>query len=385
MANNAIFDIATANVIDADFSVITPNANANNISTSYERVNSIFPTSSVEFYEDFWNNRSLPWEGTKYGIDLSHSHIITTEDVLNLAGINFGFKMKQLCGIDNLDEFIKTIYEIAATGIIPNGFIESIGTTPEFGVYRDDRPANRGFLGSGSKRYVPLGNEHTRELCDILYHMGFVYENAGCFDNGKITYVSMKWKEKTIAGEKFDFYVVIVNSFDQSLPFGVFITDVRISCKNTLNLAIKKATRFWKLKHTKNAHIKLEEVKEGLKLFGNYIGAFDMEVNRMKLLTCDKDKVVNFISTIFPIKEGMSARQISNTEDKRAELLYRWEYAPDLKDMEQSAFRFMSAVADYQNHNIPKKKTDEWKDNRFKKDLVNNDIIDTAYTMINSL
>ena len=163
--------------------------------------------------------------------------------------------------------------------------------------------------------------------------MGFSYENAGCFDGGKVTYVSMKWRQNTVAGEVIDYYVVIVNSFDGSKPFGVYITPIRVWCKNTLNLAIKKAVRFWKLRHTTNAHLRLEEVENGLALLGNYIGAFEREVDRMKLLTCDKDRVKSFIDMLFPVTEDMQPRAITMAQNKRAELMYRYENAPDIVDM----------------------------------------------------
>ena len=81
MANNAIFDIATANVIDADFTpisnIVVPNANRINpvISESYEQVNNLFPTSS--WNANNWDNRTLPWEGLENAVDLSH--LVNTE------------------------------------------------------------------------------------------------------------------------------------------------------------------------------------------------------------------------------------------------------------------------------------------------------------------
>ena len=61
---NAIFDITTANVIDAEFtpvSDIIANRNRVNpvISESYEQVSSLFPTSS--WTVNNWDNRTLPW------------------------------------------------------------------------------------------------------------------------------------------------------------------------------------------------------------------------------------------------------------------------------------------------------------------------------------
>lgn len=334
------------------------NANTTIISQTYEPVNSIFPTSSWE--ANNWDERTLPWEGIESGRDLSH--ILDTDQVWDLSGLNYGFEVIPLFGVRETDS--------------------DVLTTPIFGVFRDD---NHVFLGSGTKRFVPIGNERTKELCDILHGMGFSYENAGCFDGGKVTYVSMKWRQNIIAGETMDYYVVVVNSFDGTKPFGVYITPIRVWCKNTLNLAINKAVRFWKLRHTTNAHIRLEEVENGLALLGNYIGAFEREVDRMKLLTCDKDRVKSFVDMLFPITEDMQPRAVTSAENKRAELMYRYEYAPDIIDMEQSAFRFVNAVSDYVDHTEPLRRTSTWKEKRFANNMGGNELLDKAYIMVNSL
>lgn len=351
---NEIITINATEITSPATEIITVNpVQSPIISTEISQVSSILPTSAWEVNN--WDNRTLPWEGIENGRDLSH--LVNTDQVWDLSGLNYGFEVIKLVSENNY-------------------------ATPLFGVFRDD---NHVFLGSGTKRFVPIGNEHTKELCEILYQMGFRYENAGCFDGGKVTYVSMKWRNAVVAGENMDYYVVIVNSFDGTKPFGVFITPVRVWCKNTLNLAIRKAKRFWKLRHTTNAHIRLEEVEEGLKLLGNYIGVFEQEVDRMKLLTCDKDKVKSFVDMLFPFNDKMTARVIASQENKRAELLYRWEYAPDVADMEQSAFRFINAVSDYVDHTQPLRRTATWKEKRFADNLGGNGLLDTAYAMVNSL
>ena len=325
----------------------------NNSNIVIEQVNSILPTSSWE--ANNWDSRALPWEGLDSGKDLSH--LLDTDQVWDLSGLNYGYEV-----VDLFDTYGNKI--------------------PLIGVLRDD---NHFFLGSGTKRFVPIGNESTKELCNILHEMDFSYENAGVFDGGRVTYVSMKWKHNIVSGEEMDYYVVVVNSFDGSKPFGVYITPIRIWCKNTLNLAIKNAKRFWKLRHTTNAHIRLEEVQNGLILLGNYIGLFEKEVDRMKLLTCDKDKVKGFIDLLFPISDDMTPRIVASVENKRAELMYRYEYAPDIINMEQSAFRFINAVSDYVDHTEPLRRTAAWKEKRFANNMGGNDILDVAYTMVNSL
>ena len=319
-------------------------------STTVSQVNSLFPTSSWE--ANNWDSRTLPWEGLANGKDLSH--ILNTDQVWELSGLNYGYEITEL-----FDTYGNKI--------------------PLIGVLRDD---NHYFLGAGTKRFTPLGNERTKELCDILHGMEFSYENAGVFDGGKVTYVSMKWRGNQVAGEMMNYYVVIVNSFDGSKPFGVYITPVRVYCKNTLNLAIHKAKRFWKLRHTTNAHIRLDEVKDALTAFNHYINGLETEIDRMKLLTCDKDTVRSFVNTLFPISEDMTPRIINANNEKRAELMYRWEYAPDIVDMEHSAFRFINAVSDYVDHTEPRRRTASWRENRFANNMAGNEILDAAYRMV---
>lgn len=342
--NNPIFNPETETVIDATFRPVNPV-----ISESIEQVSSLFPTSSWSA----WNERTLPWEGV--GVDLSHT--LNTDQVWDLSGLNYGFEV-----VDLFDPYGNKI--------------------PLIGVLRDD---NHYFLGSGTKRFVPIGNERTRELCDILFQMGFQYENAGVFDNGKVTYVSMKWKTNIIAEEKIDYYVVVINSFDGTKPFGVYLTPVRISCKNTMNLAIKKAVRFWKLRHTTNAHIRLDEVKEGLNLLGNYVGAFEKEVDRMKLLTCDKDKVKSLIDILVPITGDMKPRAVASAENMRKELLYRWEYDPTLNGMEKTMYRALCMTTDFIDHHEPLRKTSTWREKRFANNIGGNDLLNKTYNFINSL
>ena len=339
------------------------------IITSMEQYSSLFPTQSWSA----WDDRSLLWSGV--GKDMSHD--MDTDTVFKLAGLNYGV-VKVPTYINRMDFNGKALtgFDLVANG---NDFIQ----IPVFAIMRDD---NVTFLGSGTERLNPLANEKTRELCNLLFKLGFRYENAGVFDGGKVTYVSMKWKGAVLSGEKFDYYVVIINSFDQTKPFGIYITPVRVSCKNTLNLAIKKAVRFWKIKHTKTAEIKLQEVQESLMAFEHYIHGLDTEIDRMKMLTMNDDKVMKFFETLFPIENGMTQRLIDNSMKQRKELAYRYLNAPDLDGMEKSAFRLMCAVTDYADHTLPQKNTKNWKANRFLKNMSGtNDIIVETQKYIDSM
>lgn len=362
---------------------------------SIEQYSDLFPTqswSALQFRDYLWN-----------GVGKDVSHCLNTDAVFELAGLNYGIKkvptyinLEDISSEKNFLRFSRAVREEIFTPDVVDKLIddltdegkeeEIVGTgliqIPMYSIIRDD---NYAFLGIGTERLNPLANEKTRELCNVLFSLGFRYENAGVFDGGKVTYVSMKWKGDVLSGEKFDYYVVIINSFDQTKPFGIYITPVRISCKNTMNLAIKKAVRFWKIKHTRTAEIRLQEVQESLMAFDHYIKGLDTEIDRMKLLTINDKKVMSFFETLFPIENGMTQRMIDNAMKQRNELAYRYLNAPDLDGMEQSGFRLMCAVTDFADHTLPQRNTQNWKANRFLKNMSGaNELIDMTQRFIDS-
>ena len=347
MTINTLATTENSHIIDKDKNgkeVIIP------IIRTVSQYSDLFPTQSWEALTP----RDYLWNGV--GKDVSHC--LDTESVFELAGLNYG--VVKVPTYINRNDFIGNDNALTGFDVVANG--SELIQIPVYAIVRDD---NITFLGEGRDRLNPLANEKTKQLCEALFQLGFRYENAGVFDGGKVTYVSMKWKGDVLSGERMDYYVVIVNSFNGTKPFGVYITPVRVSCKNTLNLAIKNAERFWKIRHTRTAEARIREVQDSLMAFNHYIKGLDTEIDRMKMLTVGDDKVKSFFETLFPIENGMTQRMIDNAMKQRNELAYRYLNAPDLDGMENSAFRLMCAVTDYADHTAPLKNTTTWRENRF--------------------
>lgn len=373
MANNTtLATVNTAIVANDSYTIGKDNKGRDTIIpmiTSIEQYSTLFPTQSWSALTP----RDMLWDGV--GKDVSHC--LSTDAVFELAGLNF--KVRKVPTYIDRNDFLDDEEALMNFDSVANG--SEIIQTPLYAIVRK----NMIILGDGKEGFNPLANEKTRELCDILFNLGFRFENAGVFDEGKVTYVSMKWKGDVLSGEAMDYYVVIINSFDGTKPFGIYITPVRISCKNTMNLAIKRAVRFWKIKHTRTAEIRLNEVQESLMAFDHYIRGLDTEIDRMKMLTINDDKVKSFFETLFPIENGMTQRLIDSALKKREELAYRYLNAPDLDGMENSAFRLMCAVTDYEDHKAPLKNTATWKANRFLKNMSGaNELIDITQQFIDS-
>ena len=91
------------------------------------------------------------------------------------------------------------------------------------------------------------------------------------------------------------------------------------------------------------------------------------EFGNLKLKKLTDDKVKDYIEMLLPVDISEPDRKIINIENMRTELMYRYQEAPDLKDIEKSAYRFVNAVSDFATHKEPGRKTRNYQENMFMK------------------
>ena len=68
----------------------------------------------------------------------------------------------------------------------------------------------------------------------------------------------------------------------------------------------------------------------------------------------------------------------------REDMKARYYEAPDLKDLGNSAYRFINAVSDFATHAKPLRRSANYKENLFVKTMDGNALIDKAYSMLSS-
>jgi hypothetical protein len=78
----------------------------------------------------------------------------------------------------------------------------------------------------------------------------------------------------------------------------------------------------------------------------------------------------------------MGKAQKENSEKVRNDILYRFKEAPDLKQLEYTGARLIQAVSDTSTHIEPFRKTMNFEENRFKKSIEGNDLLDKALTIL---
>ena len=250
-------------------------------------------------------------------------------------------------------------------------------------AYANVRSSDNAVLGVVGNRYAIVQNEEAFAFTDSLIGEGCVYETAGSLKGGKVIWLLARLPESIqIAGDEVNPYLCFTNSHDGSGAVKVCSTPVRVVCNNTLNLALKTARRTWSVRHTGNIEGKLAEAAETLQLASTYLTELKTESEALALKKFDTDTLIKVIDALLPTPEDLTGRKRENIVAVKNDIFYRYTYAPDLKDMEQSALRFIHAVADTATHMEPRRRTANYQENLFISTVNGGDLLDRAYAIV---
>ena len=234
-----------------------------------------------------------------------------------------------------------------------------------------------------SDRYKIVQNEEAFAFTDALLGEGVRYETAGSLQGGKKVWMLAHLPhEYIISGERISPYLVFFNSHDGSGAIKAAITPIRVVCQNTLNLALSTARRSWSMIHTGDIQGKITEAKNSLLMAERYMDSFGQELEALRRKKMTDKQVLDYIEILLPVEEGSTDLQRKNMERLREDMKLRYFDAPDLQQVEKSAYRFINAVSDFATHSAPLRKTANYKENLFAKTVEGNPLIDKAYQMV---
>lgn len=302
--------------------------------------------------ESMFYTREKPWHGLGTKVDEAP----TSKEALELAGLNW--KVLQ-----------KPIY--TSSGTLIEGYKANVRNT------------DQNVLGIVTDRYKVVQNDEAFKFTDDLLGAGVRYETAGSLQDGKRIWLLAKLPhEYIIGGEQISPYLVFTNTHDGSGAIKVAVTPVRVVCSNTLNLALSTAKRSWSTIHTGDINGKMDEARETLQLANKYMHCLGKEFNNLQQKKISERKVMEFIEELLPEPENASYQQKRNVVRLRDDMKRRYFDAPDLKDLGNTAYRFVNAVSDFATHARPIRETRDYQQNMFMKTVDGNPLIDKAYQMV---
>lgn len=245
------------------------------------------------------------------------------------------------------------------------------------------RDIDRSVLGIVGDRYKIVQNEEAFAFTDGLLGEGVKYETAGSLAGGKIVWMLAKLPEKyIISGDAIEPYLVFCNSHDGSGAIRVAMTPVRVVCQNTLNLALKGASRVWSARHTGNVMSRMDEARETLQLANAYMSQLGRSINELQAKKLTDKKVLAMIDSLYPVSEDLSEMQKKNNLKQQEILKACYFDAPDLQGVGKNGYRFINAVSDMAYHGKPLRQTKNYNENLFRKTIDGLPVLDKTYQMV---
>lgn len=238
------------------------------------------------------------------------------------------------------------------------------------------RGDNGAVLGVVSPRYQNVQNEQAFALLDAMAGQGMSmkYETAGTLFDGRRVFMTAQLPESVVLGDRIRNLLFIGNSFDTSMQLTVGLTNVRVVCSNTLQLAINDAPRIWRVRHNvADIEERWQEAALALNLCAGYMRGLEVKAEELALKRIDVEKAVK---ALFPCDDGETPSKL--TQDRRDKVLDIVRDKDDLANFRNTAYGFYQAVADWFSNNAPERQTDGWEDRRRNDLLFGSDVLARA-------
>lgn len=218
------------------------------------------------------------------------------------------------------------------------------------------------------------------------------WHTAGSLEGGRKVWMLARIP-KTIriggqSGEDIDPFMFFTTSHDGSSPVTIAATPVRIVCANTLAMAISGASRRYEVRHTEGASAKLSEARRILELTYTYYDRLETVASTMIEQRFTPRMWDALLDELIPIPDrGKSVRAHNNATTERYELDKVYRHAPNLANINGTAWGAFNAVAEFTDHHMKSRetKTSNQAENRAKRILSDTSLKDKAQKAIGEL
>lgn len=202
---------------------------------------------------------------------------------------------------------------------------------------------------------------------DVLGGPDLRFNAAGSLHGGKRIWLSAVLDRELYIGgdmdEKVDPYIMFANSHDGSLAVSAWITPIRIACQNALTYSRLTAKRSWKARHTKNVMDKQQDAREMLALASRYFDDLQTVGDALINTKVSVFEMHRLIAELFPMPGNKRPDEVEDGRAKtmvlnRREAVMDCLGADDLANVKDTAWGFVQAVADWDDHHRHAKNDD---------------------------
>jgi phage/plasmid-like protein (TIGR03299 family) len=194
---------------------------------------------------------------------------------------------------------------------------------------------------------------------DILGGPDLRFTSGGSLNGGKRVWLGAVLDREIYIGgdadEQIDPYIMFCNSHDGTMAVSAWITPIRLSCWNALTWSMKSAARSWKARHTKNVTGKFMDARQMLGIASRYFDDLEEIGNALITTKVSKWEMNKMVNALLPLPDGKRADEVEEGRAKtivlnRREAIMECLKADDLANVSDTAWGFVQAVADWDDH-----------------------------------
>ena len=293
--------------------------------------------------------KERPW----HGIGTVVEDAPTSDEAIKMAKLDW--KVKQ--------------YQVNANGIVLPGYYANIRTDANIP------------LGVVKERYKIVQNNEAFDFVDDIVKSDEVecrYETAGSLWNGKRIFLLVKLPNQNLLGDDVENYLFFTNSHDGTSSLMAGITNVRVVCNNTLQLAMKEAKRVWRCRHTLNIKDKQLQAKESLGFAVKYLDDMGKVAEELVAKKIDEER---FFRELFATKK-LATMNEKNREEVVTRMHLIYNEKDDLQNFKGTAWGMYNAIADYCSNTVPLRQTKTYAENKLADFFDGNVMLQTAQDLL---
>jgi len=225
---------------------------------------------------------------------------------------------------------------------------------PIWGIFRDDTNA---FFGGVKAGYTIIQNPFKFKFVDSLMEADgrAHYVAAGAIGQGERVWcqADLNYTTEPIAGDVSKNYITFVNSHDGSMSAKAFVTQTRIVCQNTMNLALNGIDFALNVRHTKNAE---ERINQARTLFSDARQTAETINEKLRILAkrrLTKESYNDLVArTFYAGKTTEEAEKDTRTQNVLEEILKLYDYNDNnaFPEIRGTAYNFFQALTNHTDH-----------------------------------
>ena len=249
------------------------------------------------------------------------------------------------------------------------------------GYFANVRSDTNEALGVVRNRYKIVQNTEAFDFVDGIVankHLECCYETAGSLFNGRRIFLLVKLPNKDLLGDLVENYLFFTNSHDGSSALTAGITNVRVVCNNTLQMALEGASRIWRCRHTTNIEGKKQQAKEALGMAVKYMEGMEKTAWQMASKKINEERFLRLLSDKLD-----SMRYNEKAKEATMERIVTiYSEKDDLQNFKGTAWGMYNATADFISNTTPLRKTSLYEQKKLEKFFDGNVLLDAVQDVL---